>query len=95
MLQVEVAASWQDSQARYYLDGWRIVPLDRPGVAEARVAEDGGRFGVVVRRTDGIVVSVIADPLFGNNSTVPVSGFDFTVEDLLATAADPEFALPS
>ena len=94
MIQVEVAASWQDSQTRYYLDGWRIVPLDRPGVAEARVAEAGGRLGVVVTRTDGLVVSLIADPLFGNNSTVPVAGFDFTVDDLLATAADPKFELP-
>lgn len=65
-----------------------------PGVVEVSATHDGDRRAVLVERTDGLVVGILADPLFGNNSLTPVSGFERTVDDLIRTAADPGFALP-
>jgi hypothetical protein len=95
MVQVEVTRSTRDSQVSMSSDHWETVPSDLPGVAKAEVARDGGRTAVLVTRDDGLVVGIIADPLFGNNSTTPVSGFDLAADALVATAADPDFALPS
>lgn len=96
MVQVEVNRSARGSQVSLMFDHWQTVTSNLPGVTKAEVAGDGGggRTAVLVSRDDGLVVGILADPLFGNNSLTPVSGFDFTVDDLLATAADPDFALP-
>lgn len=95
MVQVEVSASRRESQIGLTFDAWDGLRSGARGVEKAEVAGDGSRFAVLVTRTDGLVVGILADPLFGNNSLTPVSGFDFEVSDLIETAADPEFALPS
>lgn len=94
MVQVEVGENRRDSQVGMTFDAWDEVRSGLPGVERAESAGDGDRVAVLVTRTDGLVVGIIADPLFGNNALTPVSGFDFTVRELVATAADPEFALP-
>ncbi|WP_134741339.1 hypothetical protein [Nocardioides sp. 503] len=95
MVQVTVSAGWGG------LDNWRCgagwscreIPAGRGLTAE--VAEHDGVTEVAVEHEDGIVVVIAVDALFGNNSTVPVSGIDLG-EDLLArTAADPRLDLPS
>ncbi|MEZ0578195.1 hypothetical protein [Nocardioides sp. MH1] len=95
MVQVEVNRSAHGSQVAMSLDGWEPVPSGLPGVTRAEVARDGGRTAVLVTRADGLVVGIIADPLFGNNSLTPVSDLDVSVDDLVATAADPDLALPA
>lgn len=95
MVQVEVSRSRRDSQVQKSLDRWSLLSVTgMPGIERAEAAHDGDRFAVLVTRDDGVVVGIIADPLFGNNSSTPVSGFGFDVDDLLVAAADPEFALP-
>ncbi|RHW27178.1 hypothetical protein D0Z08_10975 [Nocardioides immobilis] len=94
MVQVEVSTSRRDSQVGMTFDVWDGVHSGLPGVERAEVAGDGDRMAVLVTRSDGLAVGILADPLFGNNAVTPVSGFEFTIHDLVATAADPEFALP-
>jgi hypothetical protein len=94
MLQVEVSRSRRGSQVAMTFDRWALLSVGTAGVVKAEAAHDDGRFAVLVERADGLVVGIIADPLFGNNAVTPVSGFDFDVDDLVRTAADPGFALP-
>lgn len=94
MIQVEVGGPWSDSEVHLAHDGWRTVPTTLPNVAEAREVTYDGGVAVSITRDDGTVVSLDADRLFGNNSLTPIQGFDFTVDDLLATAADPGFKAP-
>lgn len=95
MIQVEVSRSRRDSQVQMSSDRWTLLSVTgMPGVERAEAAHDGDRVAVLVTRDDGLVVGIIADPLFGNNSPTPVSGFGFDVDDLLVAAADREFALP-
>ncbi len=49
---------------------------------------------VAVEHADGTVVILSVEALFGNNSTVPVSEIDLSVEDLAAAAADDRLKLP-
>lgn len=95
MVQVEVGRSLHGSQVSMTFDHWESVPSNLPGVTKAELAGDGTRMAVLVTRADGLVVGIIADPLFGNNALTPVSGFHFSADDLVATAADPGLALPS
>ena len=70
----------------------RDVTVD--GVA-AQVQEMDGTTQVAVEREDGSVATVLIDPLFGNNSVVPVSGMDITVPELVRAAADPRLTVPT
>lgn len=93
MLQVFVSHGW-DSQFDWYCGGGcRDVPAPGGAVA-ARVHEHDGILEVGVERADGHVVVLSANPLFGNNSTVPVSGLGLGERALLEAAADPRPALP-
>jgi hypothetical protein len=95
MVEVEVSDGINNgSQVGLLHGGWSPVQLDRPGVKRAKVAEYPEGTAVAVTRTDGLTVWIHAAELFGNNSQLPISGFDFSTEDLLDTAADPEFTLP-
>ncbi|WKN48091.1 hypothetical protein [Nocardioides sp. Arc9.136] len=97
MLVVSVSTGWGDA---FYpcrgpsRDGWTCRAAEVPGADEARVGERDGVTSVALRQADGEVVVVTADPLFGNNSTVPVPTFDVGADDLLAAAADPRLSLP-
>lgn len=96
MVQIEVGTSARGSQVELSFGGWRQVDEPRlpDGVTRAREVHNGDVTAVLVVRDDGVAVGIIADPLFGNNSTTGVTGFGFGVADLLAAAADPALALP-
>lgn len=49
--------------------------------------------GAVHERADGSLVGVGVFDLFGNNSTVPVSGVDIDVDDALAFVTDPNLEI--
>lgn len=96
MLQVSVDAGWKD----LYWDcgrpasGWDCRDARGPHGEQARTARHDGVLDVAVQHDDGEVVVLTADSLFGNNSTVPVSGLDVSEQGLLAAAADDRLALP-
>jgi hypothetical protein len=93
MLQIYVSQGW-DLQFNWTCAGGcrDVTPPD--GAVSAQVHERGGVLEVGVEHADGNVVVLSADPLFGNNSTVPVSSIDLTEDQLLQAAADPRLALP-
>jgi hypothetical protein len=51
--------------------------------------EHGWSLAVAYERPDGSIVSVAVDRLFGNNSEVPVSHVDITLEQAIAFVTDP------
>lgn len=73
---------------------WVCHDATAPGGLRAQGAVHDGVRAVRVARADGEVVILAVDNLFGNNSTVPVSGVDVDEADLLAAAADPRLTLP-
>jgi hypothetical protein len=48
-----------------------------------------------VRHDDGTVVVISVDALFGNNSSVAVSGIDVTPAQVAHAAADPRLVAPT
>lgn len=68
--------------------------ITAPGGFDGEVAEYDGGMDVAVEHADGTVVILSVETLFGNNSTVPVSEIDLSVEDLAAAAADDRLKLP-
>lgn len=64
------------------------------GGIDAKVLEEGGTTHVGVNH-GGFVVAVSVDALFGNNSSVPVSGLDIAVDELVRLAADERFTMPT
>lgn len=98
MVQVEVvdlADGRMLTQVHLAHRGWRKVPVaGLPGAVVAYAVEYDGGAAVAVTREDGLTVAIDADHLFGNNATVPVRGFELTVDDLLEAAADPGFQMP-
>lgn len=99
MVQVGVASS----QAA--LDGWWPCGAYRDQAWTCRQATDetgktyetassGRAEMILVRRTDGLLVVITLDALFGNNSLVPVEDFGFAAELVVAAASDPRIQLP-
>lgn len=99
MLQVSVNADWD---ALFWpcgtpagrAEGWSCHDGTVPGGLRAEVAEHDGVREVAVQHADGVVVVLTVDSLFGNNSTVAVSGVDVSERDLLRAAADDRITLP-
>lgn len=100
MLQLTVSSGWT---GLYWLCGytgqgdeaWDCRDLAPPaGAVSAQVAQHEGITEVAVERADGHVVVLAVDALFGNNSTVPVSGIDLSARSLAEAAADPRIGLP-
>ncbi|MBB6627103.1 hypothetical protein H5V45_07195 [Nocardioides sp. KIGAM211] len=100
MLQVSVNAGWSGT---YWLcgssgaeaEGWRCHDAEAPGSARsAEVAVHDDVVEVAVEHEDGQVVVLTASSLFGNNSTVGVSGLDVTEQALVGAAADERLSLP-
>lgn len=100
MLQLTVSSGWS---GLYWLCGysgqgdeaWDCRDLRPPaGAVSAQAAVHDGVTEVAVERADGHVVVLSVDALFGNNSTVPVSGIDLSERSLAEAAADPRLALP-
>ena len=50
-------------------------------------------FAVSYERADGSMVGVAVSDLFGNNSLVPVSEMDITLEQAIAFVTDPDLAV--
>lgn len=99
MVQVNVSAGWSGLHWACGVqfsgqENWDCRDVPAPRGLTAEVAEHDGVTEVAVEHEDGTVVVLTVDALFGNNSTVPVSGIDLG-EDLLArAAADPRLDLP-
>ena len=109
MLQVDVSRSWEQSPLRLAHQGWRSIPPNLPGVTYAFTVEYDGGMAVAATRTDGLTVAIDAYEvdaerllilqrsqrgLFDDYSATGFSGFDFDVDDLLATVTDTRFTLP-
>jgi len=89
MVQLAVGSGW---------DGVGLLcpceDVNYPGAKAARVATHGGTRTYAVERSDGTVVAITLDSLFGNNSTIPVSGVDLGEKEVMAAAADPRLVVP-
>jgi hypothetical protein len=96
MIVISVNGGWQATGWECGMPQVDITCRDitAPGGLEGQVAERGGAVDVAVEHPDGTVVIVSKENLFGNNSTVPVSAIDLTVEELAAAAADDRLKLP-
>lgn len=93
VVQIHVSPSWR-SQFSLSCDRFqdcRDVRVD--GIAAKVLDEGDGDLSVGVQHPEGFVVVVSVAALFGNNSLVPVSGIDVTVDDLVRAAADDRFSL--
>ena len=73
-----------------------LAPADRAG--RRRHVQGGrrgaGSFVVVHRQADGDRVLVLVDPLFGNNSRVPVADLGVTKQDVYRLVQDDRLDLP-
>ncbi len=75
---------------------WSCKTIDVSGhdnVKSGRVATFENGFAVIIERTDGEAVLVIADQSFTNNYLKPIDGFPFDADDLLKIATDPRLTL--
>ncbi|NYI81078.1 hypothetical protein [Nocardioides panzhihuensis] len=95
MVQLAVGSSWDGVGLLCEDPSWTCEDVDHPGVKVARVAttHDGARI-YAVERSDGTVVAITLASLFGNNSSIPVSGIDLGQKKALAAAADPRLIVP-
>lgn len=94
MVEVFVSPSMR-SQFNLFCDSYTPCDHVTLGGVDAIVQESDGVTIVAVERVDGSVVALQVDTLFGNNSTVPVSGIDISKADLARTAADERLTVPT
>ncbi|MEU0266566.1 hypothetical protein [Nocardioides sp. NPDC006303] len=94
MVQLAVGSGWDGVGFLCDDPGWTCEDVDHPGAKEARVATYGNARTYAVERSDGTVVAITLDSLFGNNSTIPVSGVDLGEKEVMAAAADPRLVVP-
>lgn len=76
-------------------DGWVCKPVAHrgAGITRARVGTFDSGFAVIIERTGGETVMIIADRGFGNDFTAAIDGFPFEVDELVAAASDPRLDL--
>lgn len=77
-------------------DTWRCKSVDvsqYDDVKAGRVATFEHGFAVIIERTDGETVVVVADQAFGNNYQEPIDGFPFDADDLIKVAVDERLTL--
>lgn len=68
-----------------------------PGHGQVRISGDpdsGDGYAVQLTQADGEEVSIVVDPLFGNNSLTPTSADLVGLDQVLDLAQSPEFNLP-
>lgn len=94
MVQLAIGPDWDGAGLLCADPGWTCEDADRPGVKVARIATHDGARTYAVERSDGTVVAITLDSLFGNNSTIPVSGVDLGEKEVMAAAADPRLVVP-
>ena len=92
MVQVSVSDGWRNADWWCEGEGWTCRQLTAGG--RVRIAEQDGVRRVGVEHADGGVVVITLDPLFGNNSLVPVSGMDISDQQLVRAASDARLDLP-
>jgi hypothetical protein len=95
MVQVEVGTLGGDDEELCGSVGLSCPRTVQVGGATMRVGEgDRGSFVVVHRQADGERVLVLVDPLFGNNSRVPVTDMAVTKQDVYRLVQDDRLDLP-
>lgn len=94
MVQVSVNAGWGVVDSWQCGAGWDCRDITAPGGLPGRVAVHDGVTEVAVQHADGTVAVITVDALFGNNSTMPVSGIGLGEDVLAAAAADDRLSLP-
>lgn len=94
MVQLAVGPGWDGAGLLCEDPGWTCEDVNRPGAKVARMATHDGARTYAVERSDGTVVAITLDSLFGNNSTIPVSGVDVGEKEVMAAAADPRLVVP-
>ncbi|MFD7073989.1 hypothetical protein ACFV9G_07225 [Nocardioides sp. NPDC059952] len=94
MVQLSVGSGWDGVGLPCGDPGWDCEDVNHPGAKVARVATHDGARSYAVERSDGTVVAITLDSLFGNNSTIPVSGVDLGEKEVMAAAADPRLVVP-
>ncbi|WP_328335000.1 hypothetical protein OHA70_20615 [Kribbella sp. NBC_00382] len=95
VLKVSLLGSGTGSQCGEYEDllpKCHSVPM--PGGGTATMARLGDRAEIQYQQPDGESVFVSVQPLFGNNSTIPVHGMGITDAQLKAFVADSDLNLP-
>jgi hypothetical protein len=66
-----------------------------PGGGTATIGRLGDRAEISYRQPDGEIAYLAVNPLFGNNTTIPVHGMSITDAQLKAFVADPGLNLPA
>ncbi|MET8521676.1 hypothetical protein [Nocardioides sp. NPDC004968] len=94
MVQLAVGPGWDGAGLLCDDPGWTCEGVNHPGAKVARIATHGGARTYAVERSDGTVVTITLDSLFGNNSTIPVSDVDLGEKEVMAAAADPRLVVP-
>ncbi len=97
MLQVDVAGTRAGSPNSPCVTGQYDLTCraaEGPDGESAQVGISESVTTVELEQSDGDVVTLTLDRLFGNNSRVPISGSDITPEQLLEAAADERLDLP-
>lgn len=87
MVEIFVGGGWRgsvDVRCAVPAAACSVITVDG---TDASLVEWEGSTTVVVEGAQG-PVSITVDPLFGNNSLVPVEGMDIPVDDLVRAAAD-------
>lgn len=95
MVQVEVSTLGGGDETMCENVGLSCPQTVRVGGAIVRVGDgERGSFVVVHRQADGDRVLVLVDPLFGNNSRVPVAHLGVTKQDVYRLVQDDRLDLP-
>ncbi|MEU4453639.1 hypothetical protein AB0F44_20045, partial [Nocardioides sp. NPDC023903] len=94
MVQLAVGPGWDGAGLLCEDPGWTCEDVDHPRAKVARIATHDGARTYAVERSDGTVVAITLDSLFGNNSTIPVSGVDLGAKEVMEAAADPRLVVP-
>ncbi len=97
-IEVEVGSDLESLEATVLDCGgtWRCKSVDvseHDNVKAGRVATFEHGFAVIIERTNGEAVMVVADQAFGNNYLEPIDGFPFDADDLLKIAVDDRLTL--
>lgn len=96
LVQISVSNQTGPDAAPCGLDlGVTCASVTLPGGLAAQLGEKGdGAFEVSYRQPDGETVDVLVDPLFGNDSSSPVTGMSVTKQDVYRLVQDHRINLP-
>jgi hypothetical protein len=96
VLRIELVASGTGTECGNYGELTpKCHPVAMPGGGTATIGRLGERAEISYRQPDGESVFLEVNPLFGNNSTIPVQSMGITDAQLKAFVADPALNLPA